>query len=74
MDKPKTPETRFDYLTPQQVAKILNVHLNTVLRRFGECPGVIDLATPPKRGKRPHRMLRIPRGVLDRYLHERRVR
>jgi len=64
-----------EYLTPGQVAKILNVTVRTVLRRFGGYPGVIDLSSPPiKRGTRPRRLLRIPRGVLNRYLYEHRVR
>jgi len=57
-----------------QVAKILNVSLSTVLRRFSNEPGVVDLGLETERGRRPYRLLRIPRGVLRRMLYEHRVR
>jgi Helix-turn-helix domain len=64
-----------EYLTVEQVAKMLNVHPDTVRSRFCKEPGVIDLSADRKvrRGRR-HRILRIPRGVVSRYLHEHRVR
>jgi hypothetical protein len=61
------------HLTPQQVARILNVNVTTVMRRLGDYPGVIDLARPPLRGKRRHRLLRIPRGVLNRFLYDHKI-
>jgi hypothetical protein len=65
-----------EYLTPMQVAKLLKVSLVTVLNRFSKEPGVIDMTPKEKRkpGVRRKRLLRIPRGVLNRYLHENRVR
>jgi hypothetical protein len=63
-----------EYLTPQQVAEKLNISLSTVMRRFADEPGVVDIGPKSGRDTRPHRVLRIPRGVLLRVLHERRVR
>ena len=62
-----------EYLTVAQVATILNVSTDTVLRKFGDEPGVIDLGTPETQHKRRYRVLRIPRHILNRILHERRV-
>jgi hypothetical protein len=62
-----------EYLTVTQVAAILKVSTDSVLRKFGEQPGVIDLGTPETNRKRRYRVLRIPRHVLDRVLHQRRV-
>jgi hypothetical protein len=61
------------YLTPQQVAKELNVSTDTVMRRFSKEPGVIDLGTPEACHKRRHRVLRIPRATLERVIRESRV-
>lgn len=70
---PKAAEPEF--LTAQQVADTLNVSLSTVLRRFSQEPGVVDLGRAGRRrGQRPYRMLRIPRGVLSRFLYEHRSR
>jgi len=43
-----------EYLTVEQVAKVLNVHPDTVRNRFGKEPGVIDLSADRKvrRGRR----------------------
>ena len=40
-----------EYLTPTQVARILNVRIDTVLRHFGKELGVIDMT--PKDKKKP---------------------
>ena len=37
-----------EYLTVAQVATILNVSADTVIRKFGNQPGVIDLGSPGK--------------------------
>lgn len=63
-------------LTPNDVAAILNVSRNTVIRHFREYPGVIDLSShcrPAKRGQRAYRTIRIPRYVLERFLHKHRI-
>jgi hypothetical protein len=73
--RPRVDEAEPDNLTPSQVAKKLNVSLSTVLRIFSKVPGVIDLAgqaKTKKRGQRPYRVLRIPRGVLARWEYEHR--
>jgi Helix-turn-helix domain len=62
-----------EYLTPAEVAEILKVSLNTVIRRFENVPGVIDLGSTEKMHRRRYRTLRIPRSVLNRFVAENRV-
>lgn len=62
------------YLTVEQVANILAVSTDTVLRQFGDMSGVLDLGTPETRFKRRKRILRIPRSTLERYIASREVR
>jgi Helix-turn-helix domain len=62
-----------EYLTPAEVAEILKVSLNTVIRRFENVPGVIDLGSTENMHKRRYRTLRIPRSVLNRFVAENRV-
>ncbi len=50
-----------EYLTVTQVAAILNISTDSVIRRFGDQPGVIDLGTPDRLHKRRYRVLRVPR-------------
>jgi hypothetical protein len=38
-----------EYFTTQEVAAILKVSTETVIRRFQHCPGVIDLGSSEKR-------------------------
>ena len=61
------------YLTPEEVAETLGVSVNTVIRRFGERDGVIDLGSQTSCHKRRKRMLRISSAALDRYLEEKQV-
>jgi len=63
-----------EYLTPEQAAVILNVSPMTVMRKFEQRKGVLDLGTPETRHKRRRRILRIPREVFDAYVHEVRIR
>lgn len=68
---------RKDFYTPSEVAKMLQLHTSTVRKRFANVPGVIDLSVrgnSARRGKQPHRTLRIPREVLYRYLHDHKIR
>lgn len=68
-------ETEYSkYLTPDEVATILNVSVTTVTRQFGALDGVIDLGSPASCHKRRKRILRIPRSTFDRYIAEREVR
>ena len=62
-----------EYLTVEQVASILQVSTDTVLRRFGNMEGVIDLGTPERLHKRRNRILRIPRRTLEQFIAEREV-
>jgi len=62
-----------EYLTVTQVATILNISTDTVIRKFGDEPGVINLGTPEMQHKRRYRVLRIPRHVLNRVLNQRKV-
>jgi|SRR6516164_7388908 hypothetical protein len=60
------------FFTPKQVAELLQVSEDTVLRRFANYPGVIDLgsAEDVRRHKRKRSILRIPREVLQRFLRQ----
>lgn len=66
-------ETEIEYLTVTQIAEILNVSTDTVIRKFGNEPGVIDLGSPETTHKKRYRMLRIPRHVLNRVLNQKKV-
>jgi hypothetical protein len=64
--------------TPAEVAARLKVSEDTVIRRFGDLPGVIDLGSPElvgrkTRRKRRYRIIRIPGAVLDKFLQEHRI-
>ncbi len=68
-------ETNYSsYLTPDEVAAILNVSVSTVTRQFCTLDGVIDLGSPASCHKRRKRILRIPPSTLYRYIAERQVR
>jgi hypothetical protein len=58
-----------DLLTVEQVAEILGVSCDTVLRRFEGVKGVIDLGQ--HQGKRRYRILRIPRAVIEKFALQR---
>ncbi|WP_433963853.1 helix-turn-helix domain-containing protein [Tunturiibacter gelidiferens] len=62
---------RFDeYLTAQEVADILKISTDTVIRRFESRAGVIDLGSSESRFKRRYRVIRIPRQTLEQFLLE----
>jgi hypothetical protein len=65
-----------DLLTVSEIATILHVSDDTAIRYFANFPGVINLGSPEdvKRHKRQYRALRVPRAVLDKFLHDNRVR
>jgi hypothetical protein len=63
-----------EYLTPQEVADILKVSHDTVVRKFQSQSGVIDLGSRETRFKRRYRVLRIPRETLERFIVGCRVR
>jgi hypothetical protein len=60
-----------EYLTPAQVAKILQVSTTSVHRMFYGVSGVVDLGVPERFSKRRKRLLRIPQDVLKRFSAER---
>lgn len=62
------------YMTVTQVATILGVSHDTVLRRLGGMDGVIDLGSGETTHKRRRRELRIPQRALDRFLISVRVK
>jgi hypothetical protein len=59
-----------EYLTPQEIAKILRCSAETIIRRFENRKGVVDLGTTETRFKRRYRVLRIPRHCFEQYLIE----
>jgi hypothetical protein len=59
-----------EFLTVRQVSELLQVSDETVLRRFGELPGVLDLGSEEKMHKRRYRVLRIPKATLERFIQQ----
>lgn len=57
-----------ELLTVKDVAEILQVSSDTVVRRFSKVKGVIDLGTAESRSKRRYRVLRIPVSVVESHL------
>lgn len=66
-------QTTSEYFTPAEVAKILKVSTDSVIRRFEDRPGVLNLGTEETRFKRKYRTLRIPREALEKFIIETRV-
>jgi hypothetical protein len=62
-----------EYLTAAEVAAILKVSPDHIIKKFERLPGVIDLGSSEKRFKRRYRVLRIPRETLERFLIGSRV-
>lgn len=70
----RTPELmESDFFAPEEVAKLLKVSAHTVMRRFEDFPGVIDIGREETRYKRRYRVLRIPRHVFQKFLIANRV-
>ncbi len=57
-----------ELLTVREVAAILKTSEDTVVRRFENLKGVIDIGQKASRYGRPYRQLRIPADVLQRFL------
>jgi hypothetical protein len=74
----RTSSEHSRYLTPAQVAAELNISVKTVIRRFENHPGVVNLGSerkPRRKGKREkYAILRIPREALAEFISESRVR
>jgi hypothetical protein len=62
-----------EFLTPAEFAKILKVNVKTIIRRFEDFPGVVNLGSAEKRFKRRYRVLRTPREVLEKFIVENRI-
>jgi hypothetical protein len=62
-----------EYLTSAEVAAVLKVSRDSVIRWFEKRAGVIDLGSGEGRFKRRYRVLRIPREVLESFIVESRV-
>jgi hypothetical protein len=65
---------RPEYMTVSEVATILAVSEDTILKQFGALDGVIDIGTPESLHRRRKRILRIPRRTLERYVADRQVK
>jgi len=65
-NNPVFEHARQEYFSVGEIAERLGCSRDTVLRRFANEPGVIDLA----QGSSRKRMLRIPLAVLNRVLAE----
>lgn len=61
------------FYTVAEVAAILKISKDSVIRKFSTVPGVIDLGSPETGRKRQYRVLRIPREALERFIAENRV-
>lgn len=62
-----------ELLTVAEVATALKVSEDTVRRCFENREGTVVLGTVPSKRKRPYRLLRIPRSVLEKFIHERTI-
>jgi hypothetical protein len=64
-----------ELLTVAEVKAVLKCSDDSVIRWFGDLPGVVDLGTPElvRRRKRRKRCLRIPRAVLEKFLLDHRI-
>jgi hypothetical protein len=61
------------YLTLDQVGSILGVSPDSIMRRFANLPGVIDLGSPETMHKRRKRLIRIPYSTLNSYIANQQV-
>ena len=63
------------YYTPAQVAEILQISTDSVIRHFSRFSGVLDIGAEEnvRRHTTHKRVLRIPHDVLQKFLRESRV-
>ena len=61
------------FYTPKEVSEILKTSTDTIMRKFSDYPGVIDIGTAESGHRRRYRTLRIPKEVLERFVVESRV-
>lgn len=62
------------YLTVRQVASLLSVSDDTVLKQFAALEGVINIGTQEQMHKRRKQVLRIPSATLQRFLMNKQVK
>jgi hypothetical protein len=61
------------YYTPSEVAEILKLSRDSIIRLFHNRPDVLSLGRCESRFKRKYKTLRIPRRALDKFIIENRV-
>ena len=59
-----------EYLSPQEIADLLKVSVDTVVRKFERRAGVLNLGSRESRFTRRYRVLRIPRTVFEAFVAE----
>jgi hypothetical protein len=59
-----------EYLSPQEIADLLKVSVDTVVRKFERRAGVLNLGSSESRFTRRYRVLRIPRTVFEAFVIE----
>jgi hypothetical protein len=57
-----------ELLNVAEVAAVLKVSPDTVVRRFAKVKGVVNLGSEETRGKRRYRVLRIPKHVVEKFV------
>lgn len=62
------------HYTPQEVADILHIDPQTVVRLFRDEPGVIEFGSDATLHKRKRKFIRIPHSVLERFHETRRAK
>jgi hypothetical protein len=62
-----------EFLTAAEVAAILKVSTDSVIRWFEKRPGVLSIGNDETRFRRKYKTLRIPREALEGFIVENRV-
>jgi hypothetical protein len=62
-----------EYLTAAEVAAILKVSRDSIIRWFEKRPGVLSIGNDETRFRRKYKVLRIPRETLERFIIENSV-
>lgn len=66
-------QQQYEYFTPAEVAGILKLSTDTIIRKFEKRPGVISIGSEESRFRRRYRTLRISREALEKFIIETRV-
>jgi hypothetical protein len=62
-----------EYLTVNEVAAILRVSRDTIIRWFENRKGVLSIGNDETRFRRRYKTIRIPREVLEGFIVENRI-